>query len=176
MRQNSYGSSSWLNKSVTTAIIGASILATPTTYASKNLTSYDSSRYIVDKVSRVSGSSVNVRYNLRQSQLSIIKEYFDLNDEELADIIGVSRKTLYNWEKQGVSKEKDRHRISKLSVIAEDWYYNKLPTSKEKLSESVLGSNSVMQMLMSEELDREKIIFAGRRLAHQSLTLNTNLI
>lgn len=103
------------------------------------------------------------------TKVAIIKEYFHLNDEELADVIGVSRKTLYNWEKQGVSEEKDRHRISKLSVIAEDWHYNKLPTSKDKLSEAVLGSNSVMQMLMSEELDREKIVFAGRRLAHQEL-------
>ena len=175
MRQSSYGSSNF-NRSVTTAIISASILATSSTYASKNLTSYDNSRYILDEVSRVSGSNINVKYNTRQSQLSIIKEYLDLNDEELAAIVGVSRKTLYNWEKQGVSKEKDRHRIAELSVIAEDWHYNQLPTARDKLSEAVLGSNSVMQMLMSEELDREKIIFAGRRLAHQSLTIDAILI
>ena len=175
MRQSSYGSSSF-NRNVTTAIISASILATSSTYASKNLTSYDNSRYILDKVSRVSGSNINVKYNTRQSQLSIIKEYFDLNDEELAAVVRVSRKTLYNWEKQGVSKEKDRQRIFELSIIAEDWEYNKLSTDKEKLSKAILGSTSVMQMLMSENLDKEKIIFAGRRLAHQSLTPSTSLI
>lgn len=174
MRQNSYGSN-W-NKSITTALIGASILAATPTYASKKPTSYDDSRYMVDKMSRSSGSSINVKYNNRKSQLSTIKEYLALSDEELASIVGVSRKTIYNWEKQGINKDKDRQRIFELSVIAEDWHYNRFPTTKEKLSKAVVGSTSVMQMLMSEELDREKIIFAGRRLAHQSLTLNTSLI
>ena len=174
MRQNSYGSN-W-NKSITTALIGASILATTPTYASKKSTSYDDSRYVVDKMSRSSGSSINVKYNNRKSQLSTIKEYLALSDEELANIIGVSRKTLYNWEKQGINKDKDRQRIFELSAIAEDWKYNQLPTDKEKLSKPILGSTSVMQLLMSTELDREKIVFAGRRLTHQSLTLNTSLI
>ncbi len=174
MRQNSYGSN-W-NKSITTALIGASILATTPTYASKKSTSYDDSRYVVDKMSRSSGSSINVKYNNRKSQLSTIKEYLALSDEELANIIGVSRKTLYNWEKQGISKEKDRQRVFELSVIAEDWDYNELPTDKEKLFKPVLGSTSVMQMLTDKKLDREKIIFAGRRLAHQSLTPEVGLI
>ena len=63
-----------------------------------------------------------------------------------------------------------------LSVIAEDWSYNKLPTDKEKLFTPILGSTSVMQMLTDEKLDREKIIFAGRRLAHQSLTPELGVI
>ncbi|MGB6824610.1 hypothetical protein [Psychrobacter sp.] len=176
MRQNSYGSNNWLNKSITTAVIGASFFVTTPTYASKKSTSYDSSRYMVDKLSRASGSSFNVKYNTRQSQLSIIKEYFAFSDEELASVMGVSRKTLYNWEKQGISKGKDRQRIFELSIIAEDWEYNKLSTDKEKLSKAILGSTSVMQMLMSEDLDKEKIIFAGRRLAHQSLTPSISLI
>lgn len=176
MKQNSYTSSSWLNSNITTAILGASIFATNPSYASQKSTSYDSSLYMVDQMSQASGSNINVKYNTRQSQLSIIKNHFDLNDEELASIVGVSRKTIYNWEKQGINKDKDRQRIFELGVIAEDWHYNRFPTTKEKLSKAVVGSTSVMQMLMSEELDREKIIFAGRRLAHQSLTLNTSLI
>lgn len=176
MRQNSYGSNNWLNRGITTALIGASILATTPTYASKKSTSYDDSRYVVDKMSRSSGSSINVKYNTRQSQLSTIKEYLALSDEELANLVGVSRKTLYNWEKQGISKEKDRQRVFELSVIAEDWNYNKLPTDKKKLFTPVLGSTSVMQMLTDKKLDREKIIFAGRRLAHQSLTPEVGLI
>ncbi|WP_367104824.1 hypothetical protein [uncultured Psychrobacter sp.] len=176
MRQNSYGANSWVNKNITTALIGASILATTPAYAFKKSTSYDNSRYIIDKMSQASGSSINVKYNTRQSQLSTIKEYFDLSDEELANLVGVSRKTLYNWEKQGISKERDRQRVFELSVIAEDWSYNKLPTDKEKLSTPIIGSTSVMQMLTDKELDREKIIFAGRRLAHQSLTPEVGLI
>lgn len=176
MRQNSYRSNNWLNKSITTAVIGASFLITTPTYASKKSTSYDNSRYVVDKMSRSSGSSINIKYNTRQSQLSTIKEYFALNDEELAKIMGVSRKTLYNWEKQGISKEQDRQRVFELSVIAEDWEYNKLPIEKEKLFTPVLGSTTVMQMLADKNLDREKIIFAGRRLAHQSLKPEVGLI
>ena len=176
MRQNSYGSNNWLNRSITTAVIGVSFLITTPTYASKKSTSYDDSRYVVDKMSRASGSSINIRYNTRQSQLSTIKEYFALSDEELANIVGVSRKTLYNWEKQGISKDKDKQRVFELSVIAEDWEYNKLSNDKEELFAPVLGSTSVMQMLADKDLDREKIIFAGRRLAHQSLTPNTSLI
>jgi len=176
MKQNSYTSSSWLNKNITTAILGASILATTPSYASKKSTSYDSSRYMVDQMSQASGSSINVKYNTRQSQLSIIKNNLALNDEELASIIGVSRKTIYNWEKQGINKDKDRQRIFELSAIAEDWNYNQFPTNKRKLSQPVLGSTSVMQMLMDERLDKEKIIFAGRRLAHQLLTPETGLI
>ena len=176
MRQNSYGSNNWLNRSITTAVIGASFLITTPTYASKKSTSYDNSRYMVDRMSQASGSSINIKYNTRQSQLSTIKEYFTLSDEELANLVGVSRKTLYNWERQGISKEKDRQRVFELSVIAEDWNYNKLPTDKEKLFTPVLGSTSIMQMLTDKELDREKIIFAGRRLAHQSLTPSISLI
>lgn len=176
MKQNSYTSSSWLNSNITTAILGASILATNPSYASQKSTSYDSSLYMVDQMSQASGSNINVKYNTRQSQLSIIKNHFALNDEELASIVGVSRKTIYNWEKQGINKDKDRQRIFELSAIAEDWKYNQLPTDKEKLSKPILGSTSVMQLLMSTELDREKIVFAGRRLTHQSLTLNTSLI
>ncbi|WP_201587424.1 hypothetical protein [Psychrobacter jeotgali] len=176
MKQNNYKSNSWLNKSITPAIIGASFLITTPTYASKKSTSYDNTRYIIDKMSQASGSSINVKYNTRQSQLSTIKKYFDLSDEKLANLVGVSRKTLYNWEKQGISKQKDRQRVFELSVIAEDWNYNKLPTDKEKLFTPVLGSTSVMQMLTNKELDREKIIFAGRRLAHQSLTPEVGLI
>lgn len=176
MRQNSYGSNNWLNTSITTAVIGASFLITTPTYASKKSTSYDNSRYMVDKMSRASGSSINVKYNTRQSQLTTIKECFALSDEELANVMGVSRKTLYNWEKQGISKEKNRQRVFELSVIAEDWEFNKLSTSKEDLFTPVLGSLSVMQMLTDKELDREKIIFAGRRLAHESLMPKTGLI
>lgn len=176
MRQNSYEFNNRLNRSITTAVIGASLLITTPSYASKKSTSYDNSRYIVDKMSRASGSSINVKYNTRQSQLAMIKECFALSDEELANVMGVSRKTLYNWEKQGISKEKDRQRVFELSVIAEDWEYNKLSTSKEDLFTPILGSISVMQMLTDKDLDREKIIFAGRRLAHQSLTPNTSLI
>ncbi len=175
MKQNNYMSNNW-SKNFTTAIIGASILVTTPTYASKKSTSYDNSRYVVEKISRASGSNINVKYNTRQSQLSIIKEYFALSDEELANIMCVSRKTLYNWEKQGISKEKDRQRVFELSVIAEDWEYNKLSTDKEELFTPVLGSISVMQMLMDKELDREKVIFAGRRLTHQSLAPDTSLI
>lgn len=158
------------------AVIGASALAVTQAQAFSVHSGYSNNTYKLEQISRISGSNISVKKNTRRSQLLVIKEFFALSDEELSNIVGVSRKTLYNWEKQGVNKEKDRNRISKLSVIAEDWYYNRLPTNKEKLSKAVLGSTSVMQMLMSEELDREKIVFAGRRLAHQSLTPNASLI
>lgn len=158
------------------AVISASALTITQAQAFSVHSGYSNNDYKLEQISRISGSNVNVKRNIRQSQISLIKDFFALSDEELSNIVGVSRKTLYNWEKQGINKEKDRHRISKLSVIAEDWNYNQLPTAKDQLSKPILGSLSVMQMLMSKELDKEKIIFAGRRLAHHSLVYDTSLI
>lgn len=163
------------NKSIV-CVIGASVLALTQAQAFSRHSGCSNSIYTIDQMSRVTGSNIRIKYNTRQSQLSVIKKYFHLNDQELADTIGVSRKTLYNWQIKGINKEKDRQRVFELSVIAEDWNYNQLHTTKEKLSKAVLGSTSVMQLLMNEELDKEKIIFAGRRLAHQSLNPDTSLI
>lgn len=158
------------------AFIGASTFAMTHVQAFSEHSGYLNDVYKLEQISRPSGSNIIVRHNTRQSQISAIKKFLELNDQELADIIGVTRKTLYNWQKRGIDKEKDRQRVLELSVIAEDWSYNKLPTDKEKLLTPVLGSTSVMQMLTDKELDRGKIIFAGQRLAHQSLTPEVGLI
>ena len=156
--------------------VGASTVAISQAQALPVQSGYPNTIYKLGQMNRNSGSSVQVRENSRQSQLSIIKSTFGLTDQELADILMVSRKTLHNWEKQGVRKEKDRQRIFELSVISEDWQYNQLPTTRDKLNLAVIELNSVMQMLKEDTLDKERIIFAGRRLAHQSLTSKNSLI
>lgn len=132
-------------------------------------TIYGSNNAWLDSISKISGSSVQVTYQKRNNQLQDIKETFGFTDATLAEIIGVSRKTLHNWEQQGIKKEKDRQRIFELSVIAKDWKYNRLPIAIETLSQTVLHELNVLDMLKAEKLDREKIIFAGRKLAHQAM-------
>lgn len=177
MSNSSYKLNSWFNKSTAQLILGATILASTSVHAFDNKsTSYDNSRYIIEKIKQTSGTTVVVNSRHRKSQISIIRDIFDIKNEELSETIGISRKTLHNWEKFGIKKEKDRQRVFELSVIAEDWKFNKLPTNKEALSKPIVGSLSVIDMLKDEKLDREKIIFAGRRLSHQSLAPEIGLI
>lgn len=138
-------------------------------------TTYGNDYAWLDSISQVSGSNIQVTYQKRSNQLQRIKETFGFTDATLAEIIGVSRKTLHNWEQQGIKKEKDRQRIFELSVISDDWAYNRLPRAIEILSQTVLHELSVLDMLKAEKLDREKIIFAGQRLAHQALQPETGL-
>lgn len=138
-------------------------------------TTYGNDHALLDRISQVSGSSIQVTYQKRSNQLQRIKEIFGFTDATLAEIIGVSRKTLHNWEQQGIKKEKDRQRIFELAVIAKDWEYNQLPIAIETLSQTVLHGLSALDMLKAEKLDREKIIFAGQRLAHQALQPETGL-
>lgn len=138
-------------------------------------TAYGNNYALLERLSQVSGSNVQVTYQKRSNQLQRIKETFSFTDATLAEIIGVSRKTLHNWEQQGIKKEKDRQRIFELAVIAKDWEYNRLPKATETLSQAVLHELSVLDMLKAEKLDRERIIFAGQRLAHQALQPETGL-
>ncbi len=159
----------------TLLVLGAATLSISGAKPFAVRTTYGHNRQYLESISQVSGSNISVKYQTRNNQLQSIKDAFALTDELLAEVVGVSRKTLHNWEKQGIKKEKDRQRIFELSVIAEDWRYNQLPTQSEKLKEKVLGNDSILTLLKSTHLDREKILFAGRRLAHQSLAAEQGL-
>lgn len=116
-----------------------------------------------------SGSTLNLKLNSRNTQLKEIKEIFNFTNEYLAEIIGISRKTLDNWVNGGIKKAKDKQRVFELFMIAEDWNSNNLPTSYELISQPIVDGKSVVNLLQEDSLDKEKIIFAGRSLAHLSL-------
>lgn len=97
--------------------------------------------------------------------LKKVQEVFLLTKEQLAQICGCTRKTLYNW-KDGTSepRRKALKRLFKLSMIVDAWKDNGLSIFGDDLFAPVIGSDSLFDMLVTESLDEEKILFAGSRL------------
>lgn len=103
-------------------------------------------------------------------QLNFIKSVFSLNEEELASIIGVSRKTIFNWKTNETCPDKEKtHRAFVLYVTAKNWENARFPVSSSDLSRPILAGKTVKQMLLETPLDSEKVLFAGNRLAHQRI-------
>jgi hypothetical protein len=106
-------------------------------------------------------------HNKFQSVISEISSCFSLTKEELAVICKVhSRKTLYNWV-DGVSKPRalTLERLFDLLMIAKAWKQANLPNDYESLHLVTFHGVSIFDMLKNDTLDKEKILFAGSRLA-----------
>jgi hypothetical protein len=103
-------------------------------------------------------------------KLDLIKSTFFLSEEELATIIGVGRKTLFNWKHQASEPNKDKgQRVFDLFLIAKNWQNSQYPTSSFDMNTPILSGQSILDMLLESPLDSEKIVFAGNRLAHQKI-------
>lgn len=98
--------------------------------------------------------------------VEIIKSTFKLTDNELASIINVSRKTLYNWKQKGseASSTKIRKRIFDLYILARDWIDLGLPVQKTSLETPLFQSLSIKDLLSEKNLDSKKILFAASKL------------
>lgn len=107
-------------------------------------------------------------------QIEFIKDVFKLSNEKLADILGIERKTLHNWEKSNaIPRENSRQKFFSLFTLAKDWLFWGYPTDSLSLHKPVLGSESVLTALSS--LDKDRIFFIGRYLLRQENDEN-NLI
>jgi hypothetical protein len=98
--------------------------------------------------------------------LEKVRSYFSLSSEEMKSVLQVSsRKTYYNWLK-GTSEPRGKSldRIFLLNKVVKEWSLRGYPTEKVALNTPVLENESLMNLLASEEIDSEKVLFAGSRL------------
>lgn len=113
---------------------------------------------------------VNQQKTMFEQKLDFIKSTFSLTEEELAESIGVKRKTLFNWKQHKSEPNKNKtQKIFELYLLAKNWKNAQLPLNLSQLNSPILAGNSIKDMLQEVELDSEKILFAGNRLAHQSI-------
>jgi hypothetical protein len=127
------------------------------------------------------GKEVPSKKTATEIEASRIIEYisscFDLTKDELAHICKVqSRKTLYNWiDGSSTPRASTMGRLFDLFMIAKAWKQTNLSNDRKVLSIPVVRGQSIMDMLKESILSREKILFAGSRLALLSTFDETNL-
>lgn len=113
---------------------------------------------------------INEQKSHLEYKLDVIKATFAMTEEDIAQNIGVGRKTLFNWKRQDSAPNKEKAKnILELYVLAKNWVDAGFSTDSFDLETPVLSGKSIKDMLREPELNSEKILFAGNRLAHQSL-------
>ncbi|WP_180031392.1 MULTISPECIES: hypothetical protein [Acinetobacter] len=113
---------------------------------------------------------INQQISSLSEKLDYIKSTFLLSEEQLADIVGVGRKTLFNWKNKASEPNKDKtQRVFELYMIAKNWKNAQYPITSFDLHTPILSGKTIQDMLHEFPLDSEKILFGGNRLAHQEL-------
>jgi predicted DNA-binding transcriptional regulator AlpA len=114
--------------------------------------------------SKTTISATEESYSLPKA-LEEIMRTFDLFPAELAQALKVkSRKTIYNWINGEASPRKGAiERIFELLMIARAWEQLAMPSSKELLHIPILEEESLLDLISSDKLDKERILFAGSR-------------
>lgn len=113
---------------------------------------------------------IEIQQNAVQEKIETIKSVFSMTENEIAEKINVSRKTLFNWKKKESAPNKAKaQRIFDLYMLAKDWKNFGFTTDKFDLESPVIANQSVKDLLNEDKLDSEKILFAGNRLSHKSL-------
>lgn len=95
---------------------------------------------------------------------------FEVTKDELARICKIeSRKTVYNWmDGKSTPRRSTMERLFDLVLIAQAWKQGAFPNDWESIHRPILGNMSVFDLLTSDKLDREAILFAGSRIALSS--------
>lgn len=105
------------------------------------------------------------------SQLDFIKDTFGLYDEDFAQACDVTRGTLVNWRNNNsIPRDRSRARVFELYNLAKDWQEQSFPNDRTLVATPVIGNESVLKLLQAKQLDKQKILFAGRRLFRQPST------
>jgi transcriptional regulator with XRE-family HTH domain len=117
-----------------------------------------------------SGSSTKIDIEAKNNLASVVDEIcsaFGLTKEELAQVCKVqSRKTLYNWINGEVKPRKAAmNRIYDLLLSARAWRKTGFSVVLGQLHVPVLSGQSVFDLLSEEQIDRDRILFAGSRLS-----------
>lgn len=110
-------------------------------------------------------SRENAQENYLQDILDTIQETFDLNYSQLANVCGLTRRTLYNWQKGSQPRQQTNERVKQLVRAAMDWQYSGFPKPGKSLDIPLVQDRSLYDLLKASTLNLEDIHFAGARLA-----------
>lgn len=103
--------------------------------------------------------------NYLQDILNTIQETFDLNYIQLAAVCGLTRKSLYNWQKGSQPRQQTKARVKQLFRAAMDWQYSGFPKPGNSLDIPLMQDKSLYDLLKGSTLNLEEIHFAGSRLS-----------
>lgn len=96
-------------------------------------------------------------------QIEFIKSTFSLYNDELAEILGVGRKTLDNWKERGsIPRDKNIKRFFAVHLLAKDWKQNEFPATREAILKIVDDNKNVLELLKAKTLDNEQVLYFGR--------------
>lgn len=113
--------------------------------------------HLVDKVKE------KVSKNHISEQVDTVKKAFSLKDEEVSQILGISRKTLHTWKSNAViPKDKSRQAFFDLYVQAKDWLELGYPSDRASIFSKNPNGESIFTLLCDG--NRDKVLFMGRYL------------
>lgn len=116
-----------------------------------------------------SGASTKIIPNSQNNLASAVNEIcrsFGITKDELTQICNIqSRKTLYNWiNGESTPRKSAMNKMFDLLLTARAWSSSGFAIDRAKLFHPVVNNESVFEMLKSEKIDRDLIMFAGTRL------------
>lgn len=99
-------------------------------------------------------------------QLELIKKSFELTDEELAKVVKKTRRTIHTWKNTGViPKDSSSERVYKLFLLSNNWIDEGFVINSRQLNKKIINRSSIFDMLTSETIDSQQILFAGNSLS-----------
>lgn len=126
--------------------------------------------HIVEGKDNILEKVIENQENALVDKLELIKTVFSMTEFEIAESIGISRKTLFNWKQRKSAPNKIKaQNIFDLYLLAKNWQNFGFKTDSFELELPILGGKSVKDLLKDGKLDSEKILFAGNRLNHKNL-------
>lgn len=118
----------------------------------------DNVRYLVEAVK----NSVP-KNNQISKQVDIVKKAFSLNDDEVSEVLGVSRKTLHTWRvNDSIPRDNYRRAFFDLYILAKNWLELGYPTDRASIFSKEFNNTTVFSLLKTSRND--KVLFAGRYL------------
>ena len=118
----------------------------------------------------IEANSNEVNVNALEIKIETIKSVFAMTEAEIAETIGVSRKTLFNWkQRESAPNKKKAQNIFELFLLAKNWNQAGFTKKPFDLQLPIVDGLSVKDLLKEAKLDSEKILFAGNRLSHKNL-------
>lgn len=99
--------------------------------------------------------------------IETISATFGLTKEQLADIVGSTRKSIYNWiDGSAAPRTATLNRIHELQLTANEWAKSGLPKPTELLNTPVLEGKTLLELLRNGA-NQNTLLFAGTRLSLQ---------
>jgi transcriptional regulator with XRE-family HTH domain len=117
-----------------------------------------------------SGSNVSFvisKGNSLAVAIETISATFGLTKEQLAEVIGSTRKSIYNWiDGSAAPRVAALNRIHELQLTANEWARSGLAKPTEQLNTPVLDGQSLFELLRNGA-NQNALLFAGTRLSLQ---------